>query len=89
MDKEDYLRILSPDPYNMGPRWQLEYARLFTRETDNSKILSTLGMKQSELMPLYDGLKMEIGRCPKETVWPVNAAMDDYLAAMDRRSFRR
>lgn len=89
VDKEDYLRILSPDPYNMGPRWQLEYARLFTRETDNSKILSTLGMNQSELMPLYDGLKLEIGRCPKETVWRVNTAMDDYLAAMDRRSSGR
>ena len=89
MDKEDYLRILSPDPYNMGPRWQLEYARLFTRVTDNSKILAAVGMKQSELLPLYDGLKLEIGRCPKDTVWPVNAAMDEYLAAMDRNGSGR
>ncbi len=81
VDKEDYLRILSPDPYAMGPRWQLEYARLFTRITDNSKILKATGMKQSELMPLYDGLKLEISRCPKDTVWPVNTAMDEYLAA--------
>lgn len=89
VDKEDYLRILSPDPYNMGPRWQLEYARLFTRVTDNSKILAAVGMKQSELLPLYDGLKLEIGRCPKDTVWPVNAAMDEYLAAMDRNGSGR
>lgn len=84
VDKEDYLRILSPDPYDMGPRWQLEYARLFTRVTDNSKILAVLGMRQSELTPLYDGLRKEISRCPKDTVWPVNAAMDEYLAAMKR-----
>ena len=89
VDKEDYLRILSPDPYNMGPRWQLEYARLFTRVTDNSKILAAVGMKQSELMPLYEGLKLEIGRCPKDTVWPVNVAMDEYLAAMDRNGSGR
>lgn len=82
VDKEDYLRILSPDPYNWGVRWQLEYARLFTRVTDNSKILGTLGMKQSELISLYDGLKKEISRCPKDTVWPVNTAMDEYLASM-------
>ena len=81
VDKEDYLRLLSDDPYNMGPRWQLEYARLFTRITDNTKVLNATGMKQSELMSLYDGLKLEISRCPKETVWPVNTAMDEYLAA--------
>ena len=84
VDKEDYLRILNPDPYDMGPRWQLEYARLFTRVTDNSKILAVLGMRQSEPTPLYDGLRKEISRCPKDTVWPVNAAMDEYLAAMKR-----
>ena len=89
VDKEDYLRILSPDPYIMGPRWQLEYARLFTWGTDNSKILAAVGMKQSELMPLYEGLKLEIGRCPKDTVWPVNTAMDEYLAAMDRNGAGR
>lgn len=83
-DKEDYLRILSPDPYNMGPRWQLEYARMFSRIYDNAKILETAGMKQSELIPLYDGLKLEISRCPKDTVWPVNTAMDEYLASIKR-----
>ena len=81
VDKEDYLRLLSSDPYNMGPRWQLEYARLFTRITDNTKVLNATGMKQSELMSLYDGLKLEISRCPKDTVWPVNTAMDEYLAS--------
>lgn len=81
IDKEDYLRLISPDPCNPGPRWQLEYARMFTRITDNSKILAATGMRQSELMPLYDGLKHEISRCPRNTVWSVNTAMDKYLAA--------
>lgn len=82
VDKEDYLRILCPDMCNLHPRWQLEVARLFTRITDNSKVLSLLGMKQSELIPLYDGLKKEISRVPKDYVWPETKAMDEYLATM-------
>ena len=66
----------------MGPRWQLEYARLFDREVDNSKILAVTGMKQSDMMPLYDGLKMEISRTPKDYPWPNNQRMDDYLTTM-------
>ena len=82
VDKEDYLNILNPDPYRMGPRWQLEYARLFDREVDNSKVLAVTGMKQSDMMPLYEGLKREISRTPKDYPWPNNQRMDDYLAAM-------
>ena len=82
VDKEDYIGSLSEDPYSLGARWQLEYDRLFDRIMDNSKILAATGMKQEELMPLYDGLKLEISRCPKDYVWPVNQAMDEYLASM-------
>ena len=82
VDKEDYLKILNPDPYCINRRWQLEYARLFDRIVDNSKVLAVTGMKQSELMPLYDGLKMEISRTPKDYPWRNNQLMDDYLAAM-------
>ncbi len=82
VDKEDYLKILNPDPYRMGPRWQLEYARLFDREVDNSKVLAVTGMKQSDMMPLYEGLKREISHTPKDYPWPNNRRMDDYLAAM-------
>ena len=82
VDKEDYLKILNPDPYAVQTRWQLEYARLFDRIVDNSKVLAVTGMKQSELMPLYDGLKMEISRTPKDYPWRNNQRMDDYLAAM-------
>ena len=82
VDKEDYLKILNPDPYAVGTRWQLEYARLFDRIVDNSKVLAVTGMKQSDMMPLYDGLKREIERTPKDYPWPNNQRMDDYLAAM-------
>ena len=82
VDKEDYIRILQPDPYNFGARWQLEYDRLFDRIMDNSKVLAATGISQSELTPLYDGLEREISRCPEDYPWPVNRRMDDYLAAM-------
>jgi hypothetical protein len=41
-------------------------------------------MKQENLMKLYDGLKYEISRCPKEfgasvADLPVNANMGEYL----------
>ncbi len=84
VDKEDYIRILNPDPYAVPVRWQLEYDRLFSRVMDNSKVLAATGMKQSELISLYDGLKREISRCPKDTVWPVCDRMDAYLAAMKK-----
>ena len=84
VDKEDFLKILEPDPYRLSRRWQLEYARLFDREVDNSKVLAATGMKQSEMMPLYDGLKMEIARTPRDYPWPNNARMDAFLASMGR-----
>lgn len=79
VDKEVYLRILNPDPYVYWTRWQLEYDRLFNRIIDNSKILAATGMKQEELKPLYEGLKFEISRCPRDIQWPVNEAMDAAL----------
>ena len=51
---------------NVPPYWQLECDRLFDRVIDNSKVLAATGMKQSELKALFDGLKMEIERCPKD-----------------------
>ncbi len=80
VDKEDYLRILSPDPYILGARWQLECDRLFDRIIDNSKVLAATGMKQAGLMPLYDGLKYEISRCPRD--FCRTSRMDAFLASM-------
>ena len=80
VDQEDYLRIINSDFLACYVRWQLEYDRLFDRIMDNSKVLSATGMKQESLTKLYDGLKCEIARCPRDVAWPVNAAMDEYLA---------
>ena len=81
VDKEDYLKILSPEG-KINVRWQLEYARLFHRITDNSKVLALTGLKQEELISMYDGLKFEIGNIPKDFV-PADSErglrMDEYL----------
>ena len=81
VDKEDYLKILSPE-LRTQIRWQLEYARLFRRITDNSKVLALTGLKQEDMMSMYDGLKLEISNIPKDYV-PVNGEvgirMDEYL----------
>ena len=79
-DQADYIRILNPDPNSRAVRWQLECDRLFDRIMDNSKVLAATGMKQESLKKLYDGLKYEISRCPKDFSWKVNTAMDEYLA---------
>ncbi len=81
VDKEDYLKILSPEG-KINVRWQLEYARMFRRITDNSKVLALTGLKQEDMMPMYDGLKLEIENIPKDYI-PVDTAvglrMDEYL----------
>ena len=81
VDKEDYLKILDPD-VELAKRWQLEYARMFNRITDNSKVLQVTGMKQEKLMSLYDALKMMIEAVPEGYVFPetdVGRRMDAYL----------
>ena len=52
---EEFLSIRSDeefDPY----RWKLIYDRFYDRVIDNTKILNATGMKQSELMPIKEGL---------------------------------
>lgn len=81
VDKEDYLKILSPE-MKLGTRWQLEYARLFRRITDNSKILALTGLRQEDMMPMYDGLKLEIANIPEDYVptdTNIGLRMDEYL----------
>jgi hypothetical protein len=67
----------------MGVRWQLEYARMFSRITDNSKVLEATGIKQEDLISMYDGLALEINNIPKDFVFKdteVGLRMDEYLA---------
>ena len=83
VDKEDYLKIKSKDGViTNASRWQLEYARLFHRITDNSKMLAVTGLKQEQFMKLYDALKMMIDAVPEGYVFPENRVdkrMDQYL----------
>ncbi len=88
VDQEVYLQIMSKDREKISPfvRYQLEYARLFDRITDNSKILAITGMKQEELTGFYDGMKMELAGLTPENLRidairaRVNERMDEYFA---------
>lgn len=79
VDKEDYISFISPDK-NLHVRWQLEYDRMFDRIIDNSKILNITGMKQSELMPLREGLKRELAALPADAF----TAQSDTSKNMDK-----
>ena len=70
VDQEEYLQIMSKNPEKISPyvRYQLEYARLFDRITDNSKILAITGMKQEELMTFYDAMKMELAKISLDNI---------------------
>ncbi len=55
---EDFLSVVSGGRNTLPARWMLDYDRMFNRCVDNTKILKATGMQQSDLMPLYDGLKL-------------------------------
>lgn len=74
VDKETYLNVLFNG--SIGSRWQLEYDRLFDRIMDNTKILDLCGMKQSELMPLEEGLKYEFSHFPRDFKWDPSPTYD-------------
>lgn len=81
VDKEDYLRIQHPE-IKLSHRWQLEYARLFHRITDNSKMLAATGLKQTDFLTLYDALKRMIAAVPEDYEFPdtpMDERMDAYL----------
>lgn len=80
---DDFISVVADKNWALGARRQLVYDRLFDRIIDNSKILEYTGMKQSELTPLYEGLRRELTALPKDFVWPTHIAndlMDAYLA---------
>ena len=56
---------------------------MYDRIIDNSKVLEVTGLKQSDFMSLYDGLKLELSNLPRDTVWErdleVFARMDEYI----------
>jgi len=82
VDTETYLSIFGGD---IHAAYQLKYDRCFNRVIDNSKILKATGMKQSDLMPLRQGLEKELMSLPEDVVWketPINERIDEILDRM-------
>lgn len=78
IDDEAFLEIVSSE----SARQQLFYDRCFDRIVDNSKILSLCNMKKEDLMPLEEGLKLELKNATLENTYynkPINERMDKYL----------
>lgn len=80
VDTDTYVNLLGG---SAGVRYQLLYDRCLNRIMDNSKILEVTGLKQSDIMPLKQGLAREYAALPKDYVWSktaINNTMDEYLA---------
>jgi len=58
VSQEEYISKFD-EGWRQAATWQLELDRLFTRIMDNTKVLNITDMKQSDMMCLYDGLKLE------------------------------
>lgn len=54
-------------------KYMMQYNRMYHRMVDNTKVLRLTGMKQSQMMPLKDGLRMELAAF---SVAPVFTAID-------------
>lgn len=81
----DYLKVLAGTTVPGHVAWQLDYDRLFTRIIDNSKVCAATGLKQENFMKLYDGLKYEISRCPKDYPFKNSPRMDEYIENLKQR----
>lgn len=79
---EDYLDIIAEGA--IWAKYQLIYARMFQRITDNTKVLEHTGLKQSDFMTLEEGLRKEY-ELSKDFDWAKyandyrNTRMDAYL----------
>ncbi len=84
VDTEIFLQVISAEQWRNACRYQLIYDRLFDRVIDNRKILEVTGLKQEDLMPLYEGLKLELSDINTNTNWingstATDERMDNYL----------
>ena len=86
--EKDYLEIMNPEEPMRGPRWILEYDRMYDRIVDNSKILQAANLKQEEFSTVHDALARELAELPRDTQWKkdfdVYNRMDEYLAKHNR-----
>lgn len=81
VDLDDFLSVRSDEPFD-NYRWKVIYDRVYDRVIDNSKILNITGLKQSELTPLFEGLKKQLSALPENMVFgnlAYSNRMDDFL----------
>lgn len=79
VDLDTYLGFFGN---TLTAKFQLKYDRCQQRVMDNAKLLNVTGLKQSELMPLRDGLKLELSKVFPQKDWGDSAvydAMERYL----------
>lgn len=77
---EEYLSIIDPD--SITGLQQLTLDRYFDRIIDNSKVLCATGMKQSELMSLENGLRLELAAHSAGSIRPdaeIYSRMDKFF----------
>lgn len=82
--EKDFLEIMNPEEPMRGPRWQLEYDRMYDRIVDNSKVLAAAGLKQEDFSTVRDALARELAELPKDVQWKkdfeICDRMDAYIA---------
>ncbi len=78
---DKFLSVQSDEPFD-NYRWKVIYDRVYDRIIDNTKILNAAGMKQSELKPLYEGLKSELQNLPENIFASLaySERMDKFIA---------
>lgn len=76
VDKETFLNVIESEPANFSSRWQLDYDRMYNRIIDNSKILSTTGLKQNDFIPLFEGLKKELSSINNDNLYLLSGSSE-------------
>lgn len=79
-----HVKIVSLSEYQEVTRstWRTKYDRMLNRMLDNSKVLSATGMQQSDLMPLYDGLRIELANFSRKPQYgAINHALQKRMDA--------
>ncbi|MCF2653183.1 NAD-dependent epimerase/dehydratase family protein [Anaeromassilibacillus senegalensis] len=80
-----HVKIVDLSVYQsvFGGPYQIKYDRMLDRVVDNSKVLEVTGMSQEELLPLKDGLRMELNNFVNNPTYRAfNAGRDKKLDAL-------
>lgn len=80
-----HVKIVDLSVYQsvFGGPYQIKYDRMLDRVVDNSKVLKVTGMSQEELLPLKDGLRMELNNFVNNPTYRAfNAGRDKKLDAL-------